>query len=363
MKQEGKKVSLLEGLNIVRKTFIVDSEAILKQLKVKEAKTSSSGCFLANRDIAKLQNKPKLKKGELYRLLPEQLRKQAIELSEGDNLLSTITEGLNSGELGSKVIIALCQELYRQSEILRDTDQEEGVIPLEGLNSIIPKDKQIGIGVKEEKPFICPMICIELADFTRLVLGREGENYHPSTKDRDSVMSVLNKLDSGKAFAKLGDSYKGIKFLSIEGLEVGEKDSKGNNGSTTKIWIALRDIFVNAIASQFVRIRKDTLKQLRGRQKEITLRLFWTLVEYKSYSNTRASLDISKLELLSRVAIINSYDRNPKRREQDFKEAIQRMKEIKLLEKDGYTETENANNDTISHFKFNPKYETEAPEN
>lgn len=315
--------------------------------------TSPKQTFTTSRELIRQQTRKKPIQGNLFDMLTPKARDQAIVLSETDGLLSQVTDGINAGVLGTKVIIGLAQTLYLQSEMYGNTDRLLGMSEeVTKATGIELSEGELGTRKDPKKPVISPSpyVYIKTHDFTKLVQGTE----RVGGKDIKAVKDMLFDLHNKMIYIDRGDgNFIGRRLLTIEGTDIDTKTG------AEVLLLQLKPIFTRAIASDFVTIRKDTLKVLSGRQKDITMKLFLYLVEQHSYKNlpTYPTIKITKAELFSRIAVIKSYEKYSKRREPDFQEAVNRMKALHLIH--SYNEEYGAGGDIICIFHLNKAYTSE----
>lgn len=276
--------------------------------------------------------------------------------------------GIDGGETAEKVIIAICQVLAEQSNwhskqksIKTMEDNGNKLIKMffgepELTKDIVAGSLRKGMETihddRKNKDYpisICPVIVIQLTDFTRRVMGLTG-NAKVRPDDRKAVRSALTQLRAKELYTPtngdwiattlIGKARKIISTTTKEEIMVMELDS----------------VFTKDLLKDFITLPTDILERLRGRQKKITMRLFWFLCEQRSYHKNSYPLEhVKKADLLSEIAIIDSYKKNLKRREEDFKEAVEMMRKINLIT--DYSESQNKAYEVVSHFTFSPEFE------
>lgn len=335
------------------KGYLTNTDNVNNFESQEKALTAPKQTFTTSRELARQQTRKKPSEGNLFSLLNPKQRKDAEKNQE--NLLSLITDGINGGALVSKVIIGLAQTLYVQSEMYHTTDKMIG-LSYDVSEQTGEKIEVFEVGTRKDPdtPVISPspFLMIKTRDFAKLVNGGKLSG----GKDVEAVRDILTQLD--KYFVPIDTGTGKHTFVRIITIEAAEVDPQTG---AERLILKLRPIFTRALTSDFMTIRKDTLKILSGKQKDITMRLFWYLAEKSSYKNlpTYPTFKVAKAELFERIAIIKAYDSKPKRREEDFKEAIYKMKSLHLIT--DYSEEIGAAGDVICIFKFNKNYTTEAP--
>lgn len=280
-------------------------------------------------------------------------------LQENGNLLSTITDGIDGSPLTSKVIKALSQVQYEQSlqtdnrKLLTGLSEDKiKEITKETISLPAPQDygETNKSGGKVKTPF--SYIVIDSIDFTKKVNGvnRLGG------KDKEAIMDILTDLERKEVFIDLKNGhYRGTKLLTILGRDIDSSTGR------EVLFVQLSPIFARAISHDYVTYRSDTLLMMRGKQSKVTMKLFDILIEAHSYrgSNSKQKNDrLFKMEkgmLFDRIAPLQSYKKNPKRRATDFAKAVDLMKEWLLIT--DYHE-EDKTGCIICVFHLNPEYRT-----
>lgn len=325
-------------------------------------KKRKQNTFTTSRELSRQQTRQAPISRDLFDALPKVERAHALSLDKTKGFLSSIVDGIEGGELGSKVIIALAQTLSEQSKY---TSKGTELLGLE--SDIQTKFPDFNI---EEKPIVkmqnggrlnsdgtretspTPYIWFELSQITRKALGLSLKE-KPRKKDKDEVARIIRDLSSKVVYLACDDgSHVGTSICSIDYVHVNSK------GSIIYI-LRLGAVFTKQVMRDNIVLRNDTLFKLRGKQSTMTMRLFWFLAEQNSYHKATWPIDkIKKYELFERIAILRSYKKNVNRKEKDFAESINKMKSIGLLENsaDAYKEVKNEDGDIISIFKFNKSY-------
>lgn len=325
------------------------------------------GSSLVARQLAR-EHHHSIAKGNLFDVIGEEAKKNAIVCQEQDNLLSSIVDGIDGGETAEKVIIALCQVLAEQSDW---HSKQKSLKTMENNGNKLLKKffgqpeirKNVVAGALRkggEKIHIeqkgqdypsstCPIVAIKITDFTRRVMGLT-DNGKVRPDYRKAVRNILDQLRAKELYTLTNGAWLSVTLI-------GKK--RGIIDPTTKeeiMILELDSVFTKDLLKDFITLPTDILERLRGRQKKITFRLFWFLCEQRSYHKNSYPLEhVKKADLLSEIAIIDSYKANPKRREDDFKEAVEVMRKIRLIA--DYSESQNKANEVVSHFTFSPDFE------
>lgn len=319
----------------------------------------------APKDVEKDRAKGKAVQLELFAGLSSEEQRVAVGLSGGTaNIITDIIETLPSTRKAGKVIIALAQTFHEQSDSFKKEgkDYSKRIETKSGKEKIVDFGSMRGVsetikryfpkltGVKSPFGGTYPYILLDIAEFTKLVNGTRGEACSASGADKMEVKDTLQQLAEKEVWSTMGNLRGATKLLSIE------YKLKSEEGQKKEYWLlALRPIFYEAIEKDYIQLRADTLKRLKGKQKDITMKLFWMLQEHRSYG---IKFEKSKRELLAEIATIERYKKNKSILKADFEEAINKMKELELITE--YTERDGANGELISVFKFNTSYIREA---
>lgn len=281
-------------------------------------------------------------------------------MEEEGNLLSTITDGINGSPLTSKVIKALSQVQYEQSQQTGNTKlltglSEEKVKQITEKATISrPEPQDYGetskSGDKVKTPF--SYIVIDTRDFAKRVNGGSVTG----GRSVDDVRDILTDLERKEVFVDLKDGhFRGTKLLTILGRDIDTETGR------ELLFVQLCPLFARAISHDYVTYRSDTLLMMRGKHTNVTMKLHDVLIEAHSYrgGNSKQRNDrlfkIDKATLFDRIAPLQSYKKNPKRRATDFAKAIGLMKEWLLIT--DYQEEEK-NGAVICIFHLNPDYRT-----
>jgi hypothetical protein len=286
------------------------------------------------REIARQQHITAPTTGSLFDILNPEAKKHAIQLRSKGNLLSSLVEGIDGGELSTKVIIALIQVLNEQSDLKQpESIKKNSELIANSFGYTLRQTPTAGAlskyeqSDKEKRPIaLCPFIIIKITDFVRRVLSLP-----PSTKvtgkDKNRVRDTLDELRVKEVFYKCANNH----HRSITLIRGMNKDIDAKTKEEIRI-IELDGIFIKNLQHDFVTLPSDILQRLKGRQSTMTMRLFWFLVEQFSYhKHTYPNEKKNKSDLFSEIAIIERYKEHPSEREKDFKKSIEKMKEIRLI--------------------------------
>lgn len=329
---------------------------------MKKKLNSHKNTFTTSRELSRQQTRKVPISRDLFEALPQSERQHALSLDKTKGFLSSLVDGIDAGELGSKVIIAIAQILSEQSkytnqgtELLGISDEIKEIFPEFDTEKypikIMPNGGEKTTNGQKTRSKT-PYVWFELSQLTRRALGLSSTE-KPRKADKDSVAKVIRELSNKVIYLAVGDgTHIGTSLCSIDYVAVNKR------GSIVYI-LRLSSVFTREVMHDNIILRNDTLTKLRGKQSTMTMRLFWFLAEQNSYHKSTWPIDkIKKYDLFERIAIINSYVRHPDRKEPDFRKSILKMKEVGLLENsnEAYKEETNESGEIISIFKFNKSY-------
>lgn len=313
-----------------------------------------------SREIARQQHIALPSSGNLFSCLNERAKGHYIELKEKGNLLSTLVEGIDGGELSTKVLIALIQVLNEQMNLKDSEEVKNTSSKIAGiLGYQLHSTRNVGAVTnyepqdKEGYPLsICPYVVIKISDFTRRVLSIPDTQKVRGT-DKGRVRDTLDDLRIKEVFYKCANGH----HRSVTLIRATTKDIDLKTKEEYRI-IELDGVFIKNIQRDFVILPSDILTRLKGRQSTLTMRLFWFLVEQRSYKKPTYPVERKfKSELYDEVAIIDRYKDHPSDKDNDFKKAIEKMKEIRLIS--DYSECRDKNSgETTCVFTFRDDFPT-----
>ena len=306
--------------------------------------------------------------------------------AEGKLLAGTLI-GLKGGGRYFKVFnIALAQTLYEQSKYYNTQDNLSGVprdliSQYAGEGAIVEKIKDTSDKFKGgERPY--PIVLLSWEDMAKK-MSPDGKI--SGGKDikvvRDFVQGYTQKVTDPKT-GKVKTAYiPGL--LGREYLVEGERSligvpymskifslyPKDSPDKEVGIAVQLSPLFAQSLRFGYTGIRSDTIQKLGGgKLKEITVNLFYYLAYNRGIPPQRGrkkgEFPRIKSDLLEELSEgIKSYTNNPKRREADFRDAVQKCIDAKILLPGktktglrGYREEINPGGRTLSIFTYNPDY-------
>lgn len=284
----------------------------------------------------------------------EQAKEQIRKLQKKGKLLNGTLEGLSGGTAYFKVFtIALAQTLNEQSKYYKTEEDRTGV-PKQLLSELAKGQVEIkeGAVIKGENRKY-PYILVSYEDQVKRIRGTVSGG-----KDIEEYREYLDTFKDKVYLLDLGDSYGGVPFV-VKEFTIYNK----TNGKEVGCILRLSPQFSKTI-NGYTGLRSDTLQLLGGgKQKDITLRLLDYLLYVKGtppkkgYKQGEYAVDKSDI-LLPQIATNKSYEGRPSLLEKDFKLAVQKMKDIKILcsGANGYREEKTPSGKVWSVFKFNPNY-------
>ena len=306
--------------------------------------------------------------------------------AEGKLLAGTLI-GLKGGGRYFKVFnIALAQTLYEQSKYYNTQDNLSGVprdliSQYAGEGAIVEKIKDTSDKFKGgERPY--PIVLLSWEDMAKK-MSPDGKI--SGGKDikvvRDFVQGYTQKVTDPKTGKTKTAYIPGL--LGREYLVEGERSligvpymskifslyPKDSPDKEVGIAVQLSPLFAQSLRFGYTGIRSDTIQKLGGgKLKEITVNLFYYLAYNRGIPPQRGrkkgEFPRIKSDLLEELSEgIKSYTNNPKRREADFRDAIQKCIDAKILLPGktktglrGYREEINPGGRTLSIFTYNPDY-------
>jgi len=294
--------------------------------------TQKTPSYNMARDLVLQQIKPQpqsqMKERDLFSLLDEEEKKYATMLSErnGESIYDLV-DGLDLGVIGSKVLMALAQILHEQSYKYGDvktlsglpesiTHKPDKIVTVDG---IIPKNSPI----EYYKDNHYPRIMFKEWDFARRVIGKPTA----SSKDQKKIRAIIHKLDKHEFWLTKNGINISTKLLTINHKAIDPK-----TGARVYL-IELYPIFVKDIGTNFVPFRGDTNNLNSILKTDMEMKLFLYLAEQNTHKKTKGypEVKINRGKLYQRIAKKKSYATNPKRRYEDFKKAIEKMKDIGII--------------------------------
>ena len=306
--------------------------------------------------------------------------------AEGKLLAGTLI-GLKGGGRYFKVFnIALAQTLYEQSKYYNTQDNLSGVprdliSQYAGEGAIVEKIKDTSDKFKGgERPY--PIVLLSWEDMAKK-MSPDGKI--SGGKDikvvRDFVQGYTQKVTDPKTGKTKTAYIPGL--LGREYLVEGERSligvpymskifslyPKDSPDKEVGIAVQLSPLFAQSLRFGYTGIRSDTIQKLGGgKLKEITVNLFYYLAYNRGIPPQRGrkkgEFPRIKSDLLEELSEgIKSYTNNPKRREADFRDAVQKCIDAKILLPGktktglrGYREEINPGGRTLSIFTYNPDY-------
>ena len=303
--------------------------------------------------------------GDTLKYITDPAKRDKIKkLQAKGKLLAGTMEGLSGGSAYLKSFtIALAQTLNEQSKYYKTEEDYSGV-----PKSLIPKLFTEKVELREESftlrgreevggkldkrtnPYI-------LVSYEDLASKMRGKGKKRGGKDAVQIREYIENL-SGKEYILDGGkgAYYGVKFLT-KPISIYREDT----GEEVGCLLSLSPQFSKTLRG-YTGLRADTIQLIGGgRQKDITMNLLGLLL-YVRGTDKKNTWKKNKEILLSQVATSKKYATHPKQREEDFREAIQKVKDSGLIL--DYREEKNASGETISVFVYNPDYSKgeEAPE-
>ena len=282
-------------------------------------------------------------------------------------LFTELCEGVQGGDLVYKILIALSNILYEQSEAAGTTATMTGFRDKMEDNGLQLDKSSVRIREDDEEDSDYAYITIVYRDFAKLVCGGRTVG----GKDIKKIRNVLEELDKKYILFDFGNGQK----LFVRPLSIDAYFQDNNNPNLETAVIQLKPIFTRSIKNDYVTMRKDTLQLFGGHQKEMTMRLFFYLSDMYRHKESPIypHFRISKDKLFEMIAApseryttkiktgkmgadgkpVYKIGRRKKLLESDWKDAVQKMKEVGIITQ-CYQETVITKD--IIHFVFNTDY-------
>lgn len=273
-------------------------------------------------------------------------------------LLNGTLEGLTGGDAYFYIfLIALAQTLNEQSNKYKRGDYYSG----------LPKDqieKATGVEIEEGESGkvittykgeerTSPYVAIIFKDFIKKTRG--GQSY--GSKDIKELDNYIQKL-SGKEYMIDRGEYGGIIGLTL--LNIVSSLYHPETADRYGYILKLSPQFSESVR-KYRKMRADTIKLLGGgKQKDITMNLLNYLIYVMNTpqkGRKGGEFAVNKTKLLEKIGKGKTYETRKDFLEKDFRIAIQKMIDIKLLHpKKGFREEISPAREKVCVFLFNPDY-------
>lgn len=269
-------------------------------------------------------------------------------------LLRGTMEGLAGGTAYFHIfIIALAQTLNEQSKFYKTEERGSGV-PLDLVRKYTGQD--VKLLSEEEIPVFRggDVVSKEIRAYPYVLLSYDaiakktkGTDKISGGRDSEFVREYIETLQNKEYLIwNKGGGIIGLPIIHREASLYNEK-----TGKEVGCILRLSPQFSKTIRG-YSGLRSDTIKRLGGgKQKDITMRLLDTLIYARGIG---AEYRRSKEALLSAIATGKRYERSKQKREEDFKEATQKMEDALIIIK--YKEERGKGGEIQSVFVFNPDY-------
>ena len=327
-------------------------------------------------------------------LVSEKTRKKILAKQAEGKLIAGTLVGLKGGGRYLKVFnIALAQTLYEQSKYYNTQEDLSGVPPKyvsqyaeevlsqsTGKEIIAEEIKQPSTLFKGgTRPY--PIVLLLWEDIAKKMSATGQISGGKDIKQvRDFVLGYSQKMKDPKTGREKTAYIPGL--LGREYLVEGEKAivgvpymnkiislySKASPDKEVGIAVQLTPLFAQTIKFGYTGIRSDTIQNLGGVPKEMVINLFYYLANSRGVApqkgRKKGEFVKRKRDLLEELSEgIDSYKKNPGRREADFQDAVKKMIDTKILLPGktktglrGYREEKNPTGEIISVFVYNPDY-------
>lgn len=266
----------------------------------------------------------------------------AKELEAQGKLFSIISDGINAGAAGKKLIVYIARELYRQSNLCGGV---EGLIKIAEERNLPIVTCKVG-----GKRVAYPYIHLSLNEAAKWIKGANNSS------NRNDIKDMLERLDRSVSFIKSSDTKKHIKLrvLSIE------MDYKNEYTGQRELLLMLRPIFFQSINTAYVTGSESSSRLLPELKKDIEVNLWLYLLELLSFKHEKGYPIIKRSEEKVEARVIPSHyiDGSKKKRlTTDFNNAVAKMIKGGLLTDEGITYEIGKNGVTRYYvFHLNPHY-------
>ena len=284
---------------------------------------------------------------EMAKRCERNLLETAQDLYEQGKLLSIISDGIQAGAVGKKLIVFIARELYRQAQLFGGIDilAEHAAQAGMAITSKTVKNED-GSNVLMKYP----VIHISLGEAAKWIKGANNST------NRNDVYDVLKRLDSTITFIQSHDSKRRRKkrVLSIEDEYI--NDDTGQK----EVLIMLRPIFFESIGTAYVTGSERSNRLLPTLKKEIEVNLYLYVLELlsmrheKGYPTIRRVKEKADQRIIPFGYIAHSHKN---RSVADFNQAVEKLVKGEMLTEKGVT-IETANNGYTLYYVFhlNPGY-------
>lgn len=277
--------------------------------------------FRTPREFTRQMTTRRRRGGSIYDLFDdEETIREIREKEKGGKLINPLVSGIAVTPTQNLVLKAIQKHLHSQSLAY---GTPEGT----GLPEDIIKREKLPL-YKEGDENRLYYVCLEPAKLTKEVFGRDnigGEEIKQITR-------ALYDLDGKFALNEEDRSF--YRLYTIEKVEQAETEK--NKGG--RFFIACRSIFVKGLDKDYIPRRADELSLLSSfGSRNMSFRLYDLLISVISLNlptqRTKGYFDMKKDELLERVSVLKSYDKNKARLETDFQNAVDDVERIGLVKK------------------------------
>lgn len=290
-------------------------------------------------------------------------RDKIKKLQAEGKLLAGTLEGLSGGTAYLKSFtIALAQTLNEQSKYYK-TEEDYSGVPTSLIPDIFGEKVEIqknpvSIVIRDKGETESRKIPYIIVSYEDLASKMRGKGKKRGGKDAVQIREYIEAL-SGKQY--LLDGGKGA-LLGIPFLTKTMTIYREDTGEEVGCLLSLSPQFSRTLRG-YTGLRADTIQLIGGgRQKDITMSLL-DLLLYVRGTDRGNTWRKNKGELLSKIGGGKTYSGRPGKRETDFREAVQKVKDSGLILE--YREETSPSGELVSVFVYNPNYsrgEEESPD-
>ena len=373
-KERDYKIVTVNGQRVVieYKSYPEDSSVLTELARI--AQEPNPGTIPVPKDL--MEEQVSSRGDSLILATSETNRARIRDLQKKGKLLQGTLEGLSGGSAYFKVFtIALGMTLNQQSRYYK-TDGDGSGVPIERISELMGQEvdtQKLPTVIKlrdEDRRY--PYVIISYEDMARKMSstgkisgGKDAEfiNNYINGYQREVVDKRTGKtrtvwtpgIKDREYIIPHGENFVGVRFL----VKYGSFYSK--DGKEIGCLCGLSPQF-SKTARGYSALRSDTIQLLGGgKQKEITMDLIDRLVWVRGIEN---DYRVNKRKLLEKYRDTPKYKGRPGVLESDFKEAIQKAVDVKIIlpGRKGYREERSAGGEVVCVFGLNPDYLKEEGE-
>lgn len=275
-----------------------------------------------------------------------ELAEDAKNYEAQGKLFSIITDGINAGATGKKVVLGIAKEAYRQAAMFGN--------PLrEGFGGIIEHARQQGFYSERNiggKMMPSLFIRVSLSDLTKYCKGTSNSS------NRADVHSIIKKLSENIVFWKSPDNNRHLK-VNVIGIEAEYTDKATGR---KEYLLEVKPLFYASISKGYVTASESDNSLMPLLKKDIEMNLYLYLLDLLSKKTERGYPNLKRIKEKADARIIPDYYIRGSRQKdlnKDFDRAVKTLIKGGVLLEPGIELKVGANNVTLYYiFHLNPNY-------